>query len=96
MSRVLAVTWLAKPGEEQRIEQILRTLTELSRAEPGCIQFQAARSIEDPRRFLLFEVYKDSGAVQAHTESDHFKRYVTEQASPLLDARERATYESLD
>jgi (4S)-4-hydroxy-5-phosphonooxypentane-2,3-dione isomerase len=96
MSFVLAVTWVARPGEEARIEDILRTVAPLSRAERGCLQYIAHRSTEDPRRFFLYEVYKDEAAFTEHSESDHFKRYVLGEALPRLESRERVFYERLE
>ena len=66
-----------------------------TRAEPGCIRYDVLRAVDEPRRFLLVEVYEDDAALQAHTESDHFKRYVLGEALALLESRERVTYEPL-
>ena len=96
MSFVLAVTWVARPGEEERIEEILRAMVPLSRAERGCLQYNAHRSSEDPRRFFLYEIYKDEAAFTEHNESDHFKRYVLGEALPRLESRERVYYERLE
>jgi quinol monooxygenase YgiN len=96
MSFVLAVTWVARPGEESRIEDILRTMVPLSRAEKGCLQYIAHRSSEDPRRFFLYEMYRDEAAFSEHNESDHFKRLVLGEALPRLESRERIHYERLE
>ena len=95
MSFVLAVTWVARPGEEKRVEEILRMMVPLSRAERGCLQYNAHRSSEDPRRFFLYEIYRDEAAFTEHNESDHFKRFVLGEALPRLESRERIHYERL-
>ena len=41
--------------------------------EPGCRQFDVCRNASDPTRFMLYEVYDDDFAVQAHLESKHFQ-----------------------
>jgi (4S)-4-hydroxy-5-phosphonooxypentane-2,3-dione isomerase len=96
MSFVLAVTWVARPGEEAAVESILRRLGPLARAEPGCRQFDTNRSADDPRRFLLYEVYEDEAAFSEHNDSEHFKRYVLGEALPRLESRERTYYEALE
>jgi (4S)-4-hydroxy-5-phosphonooxypentane-2,3-dione isomerase len=96
MRLVLAVTWVARPGEEGAVEEVLRRMMPLTRAEPGCIQYDAHRSPEDPRRFFLYEVYDDEAALAAHSESEHFKRYVVDQALPRLESRERVRYQPLE
>ena len=39
MSFVLAVTWVAKPGEEAAVETNLRAMTPLTRAERECLRY---------------------------------------------------------
>jgi (4S)-4-hydroxy-5-phosphonooxypentane-2,3-dione isomerase len=43
--------------------------------EPGCHEFNILVSQKDPNHVLIFEVYNDAAAVQAHRETDHFKKY---------------------
>lgn len=92
MGYVLAVTWIAKPGEEEAVADVLRRMVPLAQAEPGCVHYYAHRAADDPRRFFLFEEYVDEGALQAHSESEHFKRHVLGEALPRLESRERLHY----
>lgn len=92
MSHVLAVTWVAKPGEEERVADALREMVPLTLAEPGCLQYRAHRSLDDPRRFFLYEEYVDEAGFQAHLSSEHFKRHVLGEAVPRLERRERDAY----
>ena len=96
MGYVLAVTWVARPGEEERVAEALRKMVPLTLAEPGCLQYRAHRSLDDPRRFFLFEEYVDEAGLQAHIDSEHFKRHVLDEAVPLLELRERLAYRPLD
>jgi len=59
-----------------------------SRREPGCRQFDVLVDPKDPTRAMLYEVYLDEKAFDAHQQSAHFKKYVAE-AVPLLASRER-------
>ena len=95
MGYVLAVTWIAREGEEERVAEALRTVAPLARAEPGCIHYYVHRSPDDSRRFFLYEEYVDEAAFQAHTASEHFQRHVLGEAVPLLETRERVTYRPL-
>jgi autoinducer 2-degrading protein len=96
MGYVLAVTWVARPGEEDAIADVLRKLVPATQAEPGCIHFRAHRSPDDPRRFFLFEEYADEAALHAHMDSDHFQRHVIGEAVPRLERRERLRYLPLE
>jgi quinol monooxygenase YgiN len=95
MGYVLAVTWVAKPGHEERVAAILRTMAPLARAEPGCLHYHPNQARDDPRRFFLYEEYADEAALQAHGETEHFKRLVLGEALPLLERRERLLYTPL-
>ena len=94
-SYVLAVTWVARPGEEERVAGVLRKMMPPTQAEPGCIRYVAHRSLDDPRRFFLFEEYVDEAGLQAHIATEHFQTYVLGEAVPLLESRERLAYEPL-
>ncbi len=95
MGYVLAVTWVGKPRAEDRIAGVLRTLMPLTQAEPGCIRYVAHRSLDDPRRFFLYEEYVDEAGLEAHVATEHFQRHVIGEAIPRLESRERLAYEPL-
>jgi quinol monooxygenase YgiN len=59
-----------------------------SRKEPGCRQFDVLVDPKDRTRLMLYEVYVDEKAFEAHQQTAHFKKYVAE-AVPLLSSRER-------
>ncbi|MBM3357601.1 MAG: hypothetical protein FJY54_07725 [Betaproteobacteria bacterium] len=42
----------------------------------------------DRTKVMLFEIYDDEKAFEAHQQTPHFKRYLAE-AVPLLESRER-------
>jgi quinol monooxygenase YgiN len=63
------------PGQ---IDNYLAALKENGAAtvgEPGCREFDILLSQKDPNHVLIFEVYNDAAAAQAHRETDHFKKY---------------------
>jgi autoinducer 2-degrading protein len=59
-----------------------------SRAEPGCRQFDVLVDPKDRTRVMLFEIYNDEAAFEAHQQTAHFKSYLAD-GVPLLAARER-------
>jgi len=92
MALVLAVTWSAKPGNEDRVREILQTLGEASRQEPGVITYTTHVDPENPREFFIYEMYHDASGLAAHQETAHFKEYVLQQAIPLLESRVRRQF----
>ncbi len=59
-----------------------------SRKEPGCRQFDVLVDPEDGAKAMLYEVYLDEKAFDAHQQTAHFKKYLAE-AVPLLATRKR-------
>ena len=59
-----------------------------SRKEPGCRQFDVLVDPEDRTLAMLFEVYVDEKAFDAHQQTAHFRKYLAE-AVPLLASRRR-------
>jgi quinol monooxygenase YgiN len=92
MTYVLLAHWTAAEGNEDRVGEILRRLVGPSRAEPGCRTFRPHRSLDDRRRFVIYEEYDDEAAFAAHGDSPHFRELVLEQAIPLLEERSRTFY----
>jgi autoinducer 2-degrading protein len=91
MTVVLAVTWVAREGERDVVAELLRRMTPLSRAEPGCLQYDVHVDSDDSNRFVIFERYADDAALDAHAASPHFEELVLGQALSLLETRQRTT-----
>jgi quinol monooxygenase YgiN len=96
MAYVVSAVWTAKPGQEDLVRDVIRQLTPLSRAEPGCRFYQPHTDPDQPRVFRLFELYDDEAAYQAHASSEHFQRLALGRAIPELESRERAFYETFE
>ena len=95
MAYVVIARWLALAGSEELVLDVIAQLTPLSRAEPACRSYQACRSLEEPREFLLFEVYDDEAGYEAHLASEHFQRLGFGRAIPALEERQRSFYETI-
>lgn len=96
MAFVVAATWKAKKGEEQRIVDVIRTMTPLSRVEVKCLYYQAQVSPEDPTEFFLYEQYADPQGYEDHEASPSRCTSRLGYAIDYLEARELATYETID
>ena len=93
---VVVAQWYAKAGAENEIAEVLRTAVRNSRAEPGCALFMANQSVEDPRRFVLYEQFRDKAAFDAHVATDSFKENVLGRILPLLESRVREICELVE
>jgi autoinducer 2-degrading protein len=92
---VLAVTWMAKVGREGDLAAAFSKLTEESRKEPGCVMYVVHRHKTEPRRFLVYEQYKDDAALEGHRATPHFLHYVKKELPKLGDRVEGNLYEPL-
>ena len=92
---VLAVTWMAKLGHESDVATLFTKLTEDSRKEPGCVMFQVHRHKTEPRRFFIYEQYKDDAALEAHRAAPHFLQCAKKELPRIADRTEGQLYEPL-
>ena len=92
MAYILAVTWIAKPGNEEKVHEILQQMGEASRQEAGVITYTTHVDPDNPREFFIYEKYHDVGGLEFHQQTAHFKKLVLEEAIPLLESRVRRQY----
>ena len=88
MNFILAVDLQIKPENVEKFMAGLLANAKEARKEPGCRQFEALIDTSDPTKVMLFEVYDDEKAFEAHQQTPHFKKYMAE-AVPLLANRQR-------
>ena len=88
MSFVLVVTIKIKPENVERWMAMALENARAARKEPGCRQFEVLVDPKDKTKVVLFEIYDDDKAFEAHQATPHFKKYLAE-AVPLLASRER-------
>lgn len=88
MSFVLEVKIRIKPDSVDAFMAKLADNAKAARTEPGCRTFDVSVDPNDKTSVMLYEVYADEKAFQAHQETPHFQKYLAE-AIPLLASRER-------
>ena len=88
MSFVLAVNLRIKPENIEAFMSGVLANAHEARKEPGCRQFEVLVDTSDRTKVMLFEVYDDDKAFEAHQQTPHFKKYLVESV-PLLASRER-------
>jgi len=96
MAYVIIATWKSRPGDETLVAEILRDMSAASRLETGCRFYQAQESLDTPGVFVVYEIYDDLAAAEAHTQSEHFRKHVSDRAAPLLESRERHIFETIE
>ena len=76
-------------GKEAPLMQALLANAQASRTtEEGCLCFDVLVDPKVPTSIMLYEVFRDKAAFEAHQQTTHHKRYVAE-GVPMLLSRER-------
>ena len=91
MSFALVVNIRIKPESVDAFMRRLKENASAARKEPGCKQFDVLVDPQDKTKVMLYEVYDDEKAFEAHQQTPHFKKYLAE-AVPLLASRERHVF----
>ena len=88
MSLVLQVMINIKPENVDAFMQKVSENGKAARSEPGCRHFDVLVDPDDKTKVMLYEIYDDQQAFEAHQAGAAFKKYLAE-AVPLLASRER-------
>jgi (4S)-4-hydroxy-5-phosphonooxypentane-2,3-dione isomerase len=89
-----AVEYDVVPGQVDNFLAALKENGAASVKEPGCHEFNVSVSQKDPNHVMIYEVYNDAAAAEAHTATDHFKKYKAATAG-MTTKREAKSYSSV-
>jgi len=64
-------------------------------AEPGCLRFDVAQSVEDATRFTLWECYVDEAAALEHKTTPHYLAFKAGAADMMAEDRISEAYRGL-
>ena len=76
-------------------EDFLRESLENARntvEEPGNLRFDVNQQADDPNRFVLYEVYRDEAAVDAHKQTAHYSHWRDAVAPWMAERRKGVKY----
>lgn len=92
----LAVTLRIRAGHEAEALEHLRNLVLHTRREPGNLAYTVHRSLDEPRHILIYELYRDDAALEAHRTSTYFAAHATDGLHRLTEARNAELYAVVD
>lgn len=85
---VVSVDFRLKPEAVAAFRKLIGDNARASvRDEPGCRQFDVVTVEKDPTRVVLYEVYDDAAAFEAHKRTPHFAVFDRESA-PLVASKD--------
>jgi len=91
----IVVKHQVRPEYSSRWSQLMSEFTAATRAEPGAISFDWARSLDDPNEIVLIEAFADADAGAAHVNSEHFKAAIARMPA-LLSAAPEIVHADID
>lgn len=72
---VVAVIVTFDESKQETVIAAANRVTEITRAEQGCISYEFFADINRPGRMLLFEEWESEEAVDAHLASSHLVEF---------------------
>ena len=73
---VVLVDFRLKPGARAVFRNLIDdNARQSARLEPGCLRFDVVEPHGDEDTVLLYEIYRDRGAFEAHLRSEHYARF---------------------
>ena len=83
---VIVVDFKIKPGEMQAFRRLIDDNAKASvKDEPGCRRFDVLANAKDADRVLLYEIYDDRAAFDAHLKTRHFAVFNDASATLVAD-----------
>jgi (4S)-4-hydroxy-5-phosphonooxypentane-2,3-dione isomerase len=84
---VIVVDFHLKPGAKAAFRRLIDENARTScREEPGCRRFDVLEPAGEGDRIVLYEIYDDRAAFDAHLKTRHFARF-NEESAALVAAK---------
>ncbi len=84
MLKVIAQDFI-KPECIEDVMPLYRELVAKTKEEPLCVSYDLFINQKDPGHFIFMEEWPDRAALDAHCDTEHFKRLV-----PQIDQHQRS------
>lgn len=92
---VVCVAVHVKPDNLVQFTEAILENARATRQEPGNVRFDVLQHIEDPTRFLLYEVYRTPTDFTAHQQTPHYLKFKALAADWMAEPRVGVKYKSL-
>jgi quinol monooxygenase YgiN len=70
---ILAGTIRIGTGKRDDALELIETMIEATRAEPGCLDYRFSFDVSDDHLVHIFELFEDEAALAAHRASPHMQ-----------------------
>jgi quinol monooxygenase YgiN len=80
----LVATTRAQAGKECQLKEVLTSLIEPTRADPGLITYELYQDTDDAAQFCFLETWESADAHDQHVNQPHTKAFTSREAE-LID-----------
>jgi (4S)-4-hydroxy-5-phosphonooxypentane-2,3-dione isomerase len=84
-----AVDLVVIPSEMPKFLEAIKENGANSVKEPGCREFNITVLANNPNHVFLYEVYDNAAALDAHRQTEHFKKFQATTANMIADRNVR-------
>jgi (4S)-4-hydroxy-5-phosphonooxypentane-2,3-dione isomerase len=84
-----AVDLVVIPSEMPKFLEAIKENGANAVKEPGCREFNITVLANNPNHVFLYEVYDNAAALDAHRQTEHFKKFQTTTATMIVDRNVR-------
>ncbi len=92
---VVAVTVFVKPEFVEAFSAATLVNAHATRKEPGNVRFDVHQTLDDPARFLLYEVYHTADDFTRHQQTPHYTTWKATVADWMAQPRHGIKHKSL-
>lgn len=85
-----AVDLVIVPSEMPKYLEAIKENAANAVKEPGCREFNVTVLASNPNHVFLYEVYDNEAALEAHRQTEHFKKYAAATKNMVADRSVRA------
>jgi (4S)-4-hydroxy-5-phosphonooxypentane-2,3-dione isomerase len=85
-----AVDLVIVPSEMPKYLEAIKENAANAVKEPGCREFNVTVLASNPNHVFLYEVYDNEAALEAHRQTEHFKKYMATTKNMVADRNVRA------
>lgn len=89
---ILRATVFIKPGQRDVFMKHLPEFIEDSRADNGCLEFDVLTDIENPFKFVFFQIWENETFLKGHEHASYVKRFKESIMSCLSHTKETMIY----
>ncbi len=73
--KTITVYCTAKPGSQNELIALCKSMIEPSLAEQGCIHYSFYQDLHQENTFLFYEEWKDQDSIDLHNATKHFLEF---------------------